>query len=326
MEAPASNSFSTRVLEAIKHSMPSILHLWDDESIDEIQVNAPNQVFVRRRGFDTRLDVRLPEGEIRSAFNFLSSYNEKVTGERTKLYILSARLPGYRVEAMIPPVSIRGPSMCIRRHATRVVTLDEYVHGGICTRAQADLIQHIVRSKTNFMVSGGTYSGKTTLVNALLALIPPEERLFIIEQVAELRVESPNFAQIECDPEQGVNAQRALTVAMRYSPHRVILGELRGGEAVDFLMACNTGHPGSCTTIHADSAVDAIARLEDLVMSASQMPYSALRARIGNSISWVLQIQMEGGRRRIKEIVRVAGYDREKDKYQFEDVTEGVNK
>lgn len=326
MEAPQSNRYTVRVLEAIKHSMPAILPLWQDESIDEIQVNAPDNVFVRKRGIDTPVPIHLPEGQIRSAFNFLSSYNEKVTGERSKLYILSARLPGFRVEAMIPPVSVRGPSMCIRRHASRVVSLEEYVNSGICTHEQAELIRHIVKSKTNFMVSGGTYSGKTTLVNAILALIPPEERLFVIEQVAELRIENPNFAQIECDPEQGVTAQRALTVAMRYSPHRVILGELRGGEAVDFLMACNTGHPGSCTTIHADSAIDAIARLEDLVLGASKMPFSALRARIGNSVSWVIQIQMEGGSRKIKEIVKVNGYNREEDSYEFEDVTEGVKR
>ena len=310
----------------LRGNQQAILPLWHDESIDEIQVNAPDNVFVRKRGIDTPVPIHLPEGQIRSAFNFLSSYNEKVTGERSKLYILSARLPGFRVEAMIPPVSVRGPSMCIRRHASRVVSLEEYVNSGICTHEQAELIRHIVKSKTNFMVSGGTYSGKTTLVNAILALIPPEERLFVIEQVAELRIENPNFAQIECDPEQGVTAQRALTVAMRYSPHRVILGELRGGEAVDFLMACNTGHPGSCTTIHADSAIDAIARLEDLVLGASKMPFSALRARIGNSVSWVIQIQMEGGSRKIKEIVKVNGYNREKDSYEFEDVTEGVKR
>lgn len=323
MQESVSQSFNARTLASIRQSLRTLRDVWDDMSIDEIQINGPNDVFIRRGGRDAKLEVDLSASMIESAINLVAAFNDKVMGERSKHYILSARLPGVRIEAMMPPVSLKGPSMCIRRHASRVVPLHEYVEKGICTPQQAKLLEEIVQSNSNFLVSGGTYSGKTTLVNALLALIPKDQRLFSIEQVAELRIESPNYTSLECDPEQGVTAARALQVGMRFSPHRIIVGELRGGEAVDFLMACNTGHPGSCTTIHADSARDALTRLEDLCMQAVQMPYSALRARIGQSIAWVIQIQMHTGQRRISEIVQVQGYERVADQYLFNDCSTG---
>ncbi|WP_291518844.1 ATPase, T2SS/T4P/T4SS family [Acidovorax sp.] len=322
----AETSYSRRVLGGILEALRPVRPYWDDPAVDEIQINGENDVFVRKSGRDVKVDIELSSPAIRSAINMIASYNDKEMGDAKRHFILSARLPGVRVEAMLPPVSLRGPSMCLRKHATRVVPLSEYVDKEICTEDQARLMTSIVESNTNFMVSGGTYSGKTTLVNALLGIVPKDQRLFTIEQVAELRLESPNFASLECDPEQGITAQRALQVGMRYSPHRIILGELRGPEAVDFLMACNTGHPGSCTTIHADSAKDALSRLEDLVLMANRMPYEALRARIGQSISWVIQIQMHGGQRRITEIVKVCGYDRTSETYVFENHTEGVSK
>lgn len=315
--------YSARVLASILETLVPVRPYWADPKVDEIQINGPNDVFVRESGFDRKLDVVLPYSTIESAINLIASYNQKLIGERKKLYILSARLPGVRVEAMLPPVAIKGPTIVIRKHATRVVPMSEYVEKGVCTQAQADLLDKIVQSNTNFLVSGGTYSGKTTLVNALLKLIPKEQRLFTIEQVAELRIEAPNYSSIECDPEQGVTATRALMLGMRMSPHRIILGELRGPEAADFLMACNTGHPGSCTTIHSDSARDALSRLEDLVMIDHSMPLDALKARIGQSISWVIQIQMHQGKRRITEIVKVDGYDRDSGEYRFTDLSKG---
>lgn len=323
MQELPKQSFNARTLAAIRQSLLPLRELWDDPSIDEIQINGPDDVFVRSGGRDKRLNIPLSQSMIESAINLVAAFNDKVMGERKKHFILSARLPGVRIEAMMPPVALKGPSMCIRRHASRVVHLHEYVERGVCTDKQADTLRMIVASTSNFMVSGGTYSGKTTLMNALLALIPRDQRLFTIEQVAELRIEAPNYASVECDPEQGVTATRALAVGMRYSPHRVVLGELRGDEAVDFLMACNTGHPGSCTTIHADSARDALTRLEDLCMQKVKMPYSALRARIGQSIAWVIQIQMHSGQRRITEIYKVEGYDRHADQYKFVDFSTG---
>lgn len=323
MQLEANVGYSARILASILETLAPLRPYWKDPGVDEIQINGANDVFVRESGFDRKIEVILPESMIRSAIGLVASYNEKMIGERGKLFILSARLPGMRIEAMLPPVAIKGPTMCIRKHATRVVPMSEYVDKGVCSESQATLLNEIVQSNTNFLVSGGTYSGKTTLVNALLKLIPTDQRLFTIEQVAELRIEAPNYSSLECDPEQGVTAQRGLMLGMRMSPHRIVLGELRGPEAVDFLMACNTGHPGSCTTIHSDSARDALSRLEDLVMMANKMPLDALRARIGQSISWVIQIQMHRGMRRITEIFKVDGFDRSTGEYRFIDFSKG---
>lgn len=301
-----------------------IRHQLDDLSINEIQINGPNDVFARVGGVDHHLDVKLPAANIATAIGVIAAMNNKEVGDSKEQYVLSARLPGMRIEALLPPVAINGPSMCIRRHATRIVSLEEYVAGEVITQRQAALLRKIVLANQNFLVIGGTYSGKTTLVNALMKLIPEDQRLFIIEQVHELRVEAPNSVILECDPEQGVTAQRAVMAGMRYSPHRIILGELRGPEAIDFLNACNTGHPGSCTTIHADSARDGLARLEDLIIQADRLPYEAIQNRIANSIQWLVHISMTNGRRKVGQIIRVRGFDRNEKMYVFDDYSEGV--
>lgn len=319
-----SSSYAARCLASVYGSLQPIRQYLEDESINEIQINGPSDVFVRRGGRDIKLDIALPASAISGAISVIAAMNEKEVGSTKEQYVLSARLPGMRVEALLPPVAIKGPSMCIRRHASRVVSLDEYVTNKVTTQPQTELLKKIVLARENFMIIGGTYSGKTTLVNALLAVIPPEERLFVIEQVHELRVEAPNAVLLECDPEQGVTAQRAVMAGMRYSPHRIVLGELRGPEAIDFLNACNTGHPGSCTTIHADSARDGLSRLEDLVLQAARLPYEAIQNRISNSIKWLIHISMHAGERRIGEIYRVDGYDKSEKKYLFTDFSEGV--
>lgn len=319
-----STSYNERCLESVMAALHPIRAQLDDQSINEIQINGPSDVFARVGGIDKRVNVVLSAANIATAISVVASMNNKEVGNTKEQYVLSARLPGMRIEALLPPVAINGPSMCIRRHASRVVTLEEYVQGQVITQLQANLLKKIVESNQNFLVIGGTYSGKTTLVNALMKLIPDDQRLFIIEQVHELRVEASNHVILECDPEQGVTAQRAVMAGMRYSPHRIILGELRGSEAIDFLNACNTGHPGSCTTIHADSARDGLSRLEDLILQADRLPHEAIQSRIANSIQWLVHISMVNGKRKVGQIVRVKGFDRNEKKYVFEDFSQGV--
>lgn len=323
--SPRSSSYNERCLSSVLAALQPIRAQLDDLTINEIQINGPNDVFVRVGGIDHHLEVALSAANIQTAINVVAAMNNKEVGNTKEQYVLSARLPGMRIEALLPPVAINGPSMCIRRHASRVVTLEEYVQGEVITQRQANLLRRIVEANQNFLVIGGTYSGKTTLVNALMKIIPDEQRLFIIEQVHELRVEASNHVILECDPDQGVTAQRAVMAGMRYSPHRIILGELRGSEAIDFLNACNTGHPGSCTTIHADSARDGLARLEDLILQADRLPYEAIQNRIANSIQWLMHISMVGGKRKVGQIIRVRGFDRNEKKYLFEDFSQGVD-
>jgi pilus assembly protein CpaF len=306
--------FSQRSLAGFLDALSPLRAVFDDASINEIMINGPHDVFIRQRGPDTRVDLKLTESQIRTAIQLLASMADKVV-DKERL-VLSARLPGFRVEAALPPVAVKGPSMCIRRHATRIMTIDDYISSGTMTAEQAELIQQTIADRKNFLIAGGTFSGKTTLMNCILSLIDPDHRLFVIEQVQELKIALPNHVLIECDPEQGVTARRAVMMGMRYSPDRIILGEIRGKEAFDWLDASNTGHPGSGATIHADGAFDALSRLESLVMMADTgIPFEVVQSRIGSSVDVIFFIEQKNGKRRLSEICQVSGYDRAQGKY-----------
>lgn len=331
MSTSGTKSFQQRNLELVRSSLRSLQHLLDDPTVNEIQVNAPNTVFARVGGQDKRVDVQISAVEIKAAIQTIASINDKEiashfasTKEERAKKILSARLPGLRIEAILPPVAIEGPTMCIRKHSSKVVPLESYVDSEILSNEGFETLKGIAGRQESMIIAGSTYSGKTTLVNAFVNSMPDADRLFCIEQVHELQINKPNKVMCECDPEQGVTAEHALMTAMRYSPHRIIVGELRGKEAITFLEACNTGHAG-LTTLHADSARDSLMRLEDLVMQAGRnMPYEAIRARIASSIQWVVHIGLFEGKRKIKEIYRVDGIDRETQKYVFTDFSTGV--
>lgn len=315
--SPVRLGYSQRNLISFMDALEPLRRVFEDTSINEIMINGPHDVFIRSCGPDKKIDVKLPGGMIETAITILASMSEKVVDRSTKQLVLSARLPGFRVEAALPPVSVKGPSMCIRRHGTRILTLDDYIKSGAMTEHQAQMIKELVGERKNFLIAGGTFSGKTTLMNCVLSLISPDHRLFVIEQVQELQIASPNHLLMECDPEQGVTARRAVKMGMRYSPDRVILGELRGEEAYDWLDASNTGHPGSGATIHADSAFDALARMESLVMMAETgIPYLAIQQRIASTVHAILFIHQKNGERRLSQICRIQGFDRERGEYK----------
>lgn len=329
MTNPA-QSYQQRQLELVRANLSSVVHLLDDPTVNEIQINAPGVVFARRGATDVNAQIDIKASEIQAAVQTIAAINDKevasqfaTSREERARNTLSARLPGLRIEAIQSPVAIRGPSMCIRKHSTSVFKLQEYVDRGITNQGVADLIREIAQKQESMLIAGSTYSGKTTLVNAFVDCIPDSERLFFIEQVHELLVQKPNVVMLECDPDQGVTAQHALMTAMRYSPHRIIVGELRGPEAINLLEACNTGH--ACySTIHAESARDSLMRLEDLVMQAGRnLPYEAIRARVATSIRWVLHIGLVNGQRKINELFRVDGLDRGTQEYKFTNFSTG---
>ncbi|MDO9099801.1 MAG: ATPase, T2SS/T4P/T4SS family [Caldisericota bacterium] len=306
--------FSQRNLASFLDALAPLRQVFHDPSINEIMINGPHDIFIRQRGPDTRLEVPLTDGQIRTAIQLLASMADKVVDKSS--LILSARLPGFRVEAALPPVAVKGPSMCIRRHATKILSLEDYIAAGTISAAQAVVIKDTVLQRKNFLIAGGTYSGKTTLMNCILSLIQPEHRLFVIEQVQELKIASPNHVLIECDPEQGVTARRAVMMGMRYSPDRIILGELRGQEAFDWMDASNTGHPGSGATIHADGAADALGRLESLVMMANTgIPFEVVQSRIGQTVDVIFFIQQKNGVRRLSQICHLTGFNRATGEY-----------
>lgn len=301
-------------------ALAPIRFLLDDPEVNEVMVNGPDDVFFRRRGPDQRADVTLAERAVHTAITLLAAYVQKEVNDGFPL--LSARLPGFRVEAALRPVSLKGPSMCIRRHASRIITMDEYVKSGVITSEQAVVIKELVEKRKNFLIAGGTYSGKTTLMNCILSLIDPKHRLLIIEQISELKIAAPNNVLFECDPDFGVTPTKVVRTAMRYSPDRIILGELRGEEANDWLEASNTGHPGSAATIHANNANDALKRLGSLVLMASTgMPYDVIQDRIAGTVDAVLYIEQSYGARMLSEICLVKGYDRDSSTF----ITEVIN-
>jgi pilus assembly protein CpaF len=316
---PQRTGFKQQILGQIKDTLHVLRPFLEDEQVNEIMVNAPNEVFISRAGRDFRAPVNLGAAEISAAITLIATMVSREVGDKSGRRILSGRLPGFRVEAILPPVAVNGPSMCIRRHSSRLFTLEEYVSSGVISDKHAQLLDAAIAAHENFLIVGGTGSGKTTLMNTALTRVDKQERLFIIETVHELQVQADNHVLLECDEEQGITARRAVRTAMRYAPKRIIVGELRGPEAYDWLDAANTGHPGSAATIHANSANAALGRLENLLLMADMgVPFEPLRMRIAETVQWMFYIQREGARRCVSQVSRVHAYDRAKGEYEIE--------
>lgn len=311
--------FKQQVLAQLKDTLHVLRPYFEDENVNEIMVNAPNEVFISRMGKEIRVPVSLGAGEIGAAITLIATLVAREVGEKSGQRILSGRLPGFRVEAILPPVAVNGPTMCIRRHSSRVFTLDEYVASGVISAPYAQLLNDAISARENFLIVGGTGSGKTTLMNTALTLIPKEERLFVIETVHELQVQAENHVIVECDEDQGVTPRRAVRTAMRYAPKRIIVGELRGPEAYDWKDAANTGHPGSGATIHANSANQALPRFENLLLMASMgVPYEPLRVSIAETVQWMFYIERQGATRTVSQVSRVHDFDRAKGEYDIQ--------
>lgn len=311
--------FKQQVLNQIKDTLHVLRPYFEDEHVNEIMVNAPNEVFISRAGKDFRAQVNLNAGEIGAAITLIATMVAKEVGDKSGHRILSGRLPGFRVEAILPPIAVNGPSMCIRRHSSRLFSLEEYVESGVISEKYAALLDGAIAAHENFLIVGGTGSGKTTLMNTALTRIDKKERLFIIETVHELQVQAENQVLLECDDEQGITPRKAVRTAMRYAPKRIIVGELRGPEAYDWLDAANTGHPGSAATIHANSANAALGRLENLLLMADMgVPFEPLRQRVAETVQWMFFIERDGAKRSVSQVSRVHSYNRAKGDYDIE--------
>ncbi|GIU03008.1 hypothetical protein TUM4630_35950 [Shewanella algidipiscicola] len=231
--------------------------------------------------------------------------------------MVDARLAdGSRVNAIIPPLALDGPSLSIRRFSVDKLTAKELIDYGSITAEMVELLQGSVRGKLNVLVSGGTGSGKTTLLNMLSGYIPPNERIVTIEDSAELQLQQPHTVRLETRPQniegRGEVTQRDLVKnCLRMRPDRIVVGEVRGGEALDMLTAMNTGHEGSLTTLHANSPRDALGRLEYMVcMAGFDMPVSNIRTQIASAIDLVVQLErQEDGRRRVISIQEINGME-----------------
>jgi pilus assembly protein CpaF len=287
-----------------------------DPTISDILVNTCNTVYVERRGKLEQTDVRFSNNaHLMKIIDKIVSRIGRRVDESSPM--VDARLPdGSRVNAIIPPLALDGPILSIRRFPHDPLRMDDLVNLKSLTVEMAEIIAGLVRAKVNMLISGGTGTGKTTLLNVLSGYIPPSERIITIEDAAELQLQQPHVVRMETRPPniegKGEVPQRALVRnSLRMRPDRIIVGEVRGGEALDMLQAMNTGHEGSLTTIHANSPRDALTRLENMVgMAGMNLPTKAVRQQISSAISVVFQlVRYSDGKRRLSSLQEITGME-----------------
>jgi pilus assembly protein CpaF len=308
-----------------------IANLILDPTVSEIMVNGSQRVFVEREGVVSPVDdVTIEERSLRVAVrNIARLLGDDVSEEAP---ILDARLPdGSRVAAVLPPCSLGGTTLTIRKFQARFWTCDELVRVGMITDDLVDLARDALASHDNILISGGTATGKTTLLNALATLLPESNRIVVIEDTAELQFTHANLVRFEARRAQpvlpAVTIRDLLRASLRHRPDRIIVGEVRGGEAFDLLQTLNTGHSGSLSTIHANSAELALARFASCVLqSGIELPYTAIRRLISESIDLVLHLERRRGSRIVAEAVCVTGYRTDEDAYELETPHGGVTR
>jgi pilus assembly protein CpaF len=289
-----------------------------EPSVSDILVNGCRRVYVERFGRLELTPIRFANNEalMKIIDRIVSSVGRRVDESSP---MVDARLKdGSRVNAVIPPLAIDGPVLSIRRFIRDRMSLDDLVVRKAMSKAMAQFLKLVVRARLNVLISGGTGTGKTTILNALSQFIPHNERIITIEDAAELQLKQDHVVRLETRPPniegKGEVTQRDLVKnALRMRPDRIVLGEVRGEEAFDMLQAMNTGHDGSLTTVHANTPRDALARIENMVsMTGFDLPVRAVRAQIASAIHVILQLErMEDGRRRIVSIAEIAGLEGE---------------
>ena len=307
-----------------------IAHLIEDPDITEIMVNGSRRVFIEREGRLHAVEgVQLDERNLKVAVkNIARALGDDVSDEQP---ILDARLPdGSRVAAIVPPCSVGGTTLTIRKFQARFFTADELLRIGTITRQQLDVARSAIDARQNILISGGTGTGKTTLLNALVALLPADDRLVLIEDTAELQLQAPNLVRLEARRQQAdlsaVTIRDLLRATLRHRPDRILVGEVRGGEAFDLLQALNTGHAGTLSTIHANAAAQALSRFTACVLqSGVDLPYAAIRYAIAESLHLVVHLERRASQRVVTEMVRVEGYVAEGDRFRMSAVGDGTS-
>jgi pilus assembly protein CpaF len=287
-----------------------------DPTVTEVMVNGYDSLYVERAGrLEETQAAFLDDAHLLRIIDRIVSQVGRRVDESSPM--VDARLPdGSRVNAIIPPLSLRGPSLTIRKFARDALSLESLIALGSITQQSADFVANCVRGKLNILISGGTGTGKTTLLNAFSANVPPAERIVTVEDAAELRLQQRHVVSLESRPpnvegEGEVRIRDLVRNALRMRPDRIIVGEVRGGEALDMLQAMNTGHDGSLTTVHANSARDALHRLEMLVLMAGvELPVKAIREQIAGGFDLLIHIaRLVDGSRRVTQITEIAGME-----------------
>jgi pilus assembly protein CpaF len=308
--------------ETILPFLKPIEHLILDDSISEVMVNGPDQVFVEKAGFIEQVrGVSLGERSLLVAVkNIARRLGDDISEAKP---ILDSRLPdGSRVAAVIPPCSLCGVTLTIRKFNVRHFDIADLIAGGTLTHALANRFEDYILQRRNLLICGGTGTGKTTLLNALGKFIPPDERILLIEDTAEIQLAQANLVRFEARREQNgvpaVSIRDLLKASLRHRPDRILLGEIRGSEAFDLLQLLNTGHAGTLSTIHASSAKQGLARFTSCVLqSGIELPYRSIKTNIADSLNVVVHIERRPGRRFISEVLEINSYDPDSDLFDF---------
>lgn len=297
-----------------------------DPEISDIMVNGSSCVFIEKYGVLKAVPgVAISEKSLQVAVRHIArSLGNEINEENP---LLDARLPdGSRVAAVFPPCSVTGTILTIRKFNSKRYTADELVRTGMLTLGLLNTLREAIQNRKNILISGGTGTGKTTLLNALAAFIPDEERVVVIEDTSELQIDKPNLVRLEARREQpglpAVTMRSLHRATLRLRPDRIILGEVRQGEAFDLLQALNTGHTGSLSTIHANSAELALSRFTNcILMSGIEMPYAAIRAGIADAVNLVVHIERRKGQRVVTEGLEIKRYLPAQDRYESHPLT-----
>ena len=292
--------------------------LLDDPEIDEVMINGSKRVYIERRGKVTRTGISFESDDqvMRLIDRIILPLGRRVDSDTPTV---DARLPdGSRVNAVIPPVAIDGPSVTIRKFRKDKLTIQQLIDLGSLTEFMSTFLRACVISRFNILISGGTGSGKTTLLNVLSTFIPAEDRIVTIEDAAELQLQQDHVVRLETKPANldgtgRVTIRDLVRNSLRMRPDRIIVGEVRGGEALDMLQAMNTGHDGSLTTLHANTPRDALSRLETMsLMAGMDMPIRVLREQAASAVDLIVQVsRLRDGSRKITQITEVAGMEGE---------------
>lgn len=298
--------------ETLRELLAPIQALLDDSSIDEIMINSPTEVWVEKHGEKIRTGISVDNTALRAAIQTLGRLENKDVVAGGEHSLVDTRLTGLRVAAGLAPCAVEGNFLCIRKHRTMVLPLQSY--GDEETVAH---LREFIRARKNILISGGTSSGKTTFINAMIGEFDKDDRLVILEDTVELVIENPNRLRLCTNEQQKVTMRSLVKLTLRARPDRIVLGEIRGPEAFDLMQAMNTGHDGCMASIHANSAKAALSRLETLVLTANTgWPIEAIRHEIGNTVHGLVHMERgAGGKRRIAEIISVDGY--RPDGYEF---------
>lgn len=299
----------------------------DDPSVSDIMINGPDQIYVEKRGQLHLVPARFETREalvaaLRNAAQFVGKHIDE------QRPILEGRLPdGSRIEAVLPPAAPDGPCVSIRRFFKETLTVQRLIDFGAMTEETAQALQALVVSKLNVLVAGGTGSGKTSMLNALSSYIPGGERVVVIEDSRELQLQRDHVCQLEARPADPkgrgeVTIRDLFRATLRLRPDRIVVGEIRGGEALDLIQAMTSGHGGCMSTLHATYPRDTVTRLETMaMMSDVDMPLHALRVQLASAVNIICQVsRLQDGTRKITHITEVLGYDTERNQYLMQDI------